>query len=131
MQWRPQCVRRGGHTLTCCTHIFLLIARAQSHLHMFMRVHKHAWFELKSCQKGVRCTCITPLHLAFSISCFTCLCCSCTPTSTCPFSPQSYFPVLKAQDMPLRTCIEKFGYLSKLDGNTGSQEVRQDHFCGQ
>ena len=30
------------HTLFCCTHIFLHIARAQLHLHIFMRVHTHA-----------------------------------------------------------------------------------------
>ena len=77
------------HTLTCYTHIFLHIARAQSHLHTSHACHTHAWLKLKSCQKGVCCTCIIPLHLAFSISCFTHLCCSCTSTSTSPFSPQS------------------------------------------
>ena len=70
------CPTGSVHTLTCCTHIFLHMARAQSHLHIFMRVHIHAWLKLKSCQKGVCCTCVILLHLAFSISCFTHLCCS-------------------------------------------------------
>ena len=44
------------HTLICCTHIFLHIARALSHLHIFMRVHLHAW--LKCLQKKfVACAC--------------------------------------------------------------------------
>ena len=63
---------------------------ARSHiLHIFIRVHIHAWLKLKSCQKGVCCTSIIRLHLAFSISCFTSLCCSCTSTSTSPCSPPS------------------------------------------
>ena len=69
-----------------------------AHLHA---CHIHAWLKLKSCQKGVCFTCIIPLHLAFSISCFTRLCSSWTSTSTSPFHSTilPYFPVLKAQDM--------------------------------
>ena len=47
-----------------CTHIFLHIARAQSHFHIFMRVHIHAW--LKVMKKGVCCMWVISLHLAFS-----------------------------------------------------------------
>ena len=36
------CTTGCVHTLTCCTHIFLHIARAQSSSHIFMRVHIHA-----------------------------------------------------------------------------------------
>ena len=82
----------GVHTLACCMHIFLHMARVQSHLHIVMRVHIHAW--LKSCQN---CTCVIPLHLAFSISRLTRLCCSRTVTSrpfptsrSCPSSCQTF-----------------------------------------
>ena len=52
------CTTVSVHTLTCCTHIFLHRARAQSHLHIFTRVHIHA--RLKSCQKKVvACVCHT------------------------------------------------------------------------
>ena len=57
------CTTGSVHTVICCTHIFLHIARAQSHSHMFMRVHIHAW--LKCLQKGV-CMCVIFLYLMFS-----------------------------------------------------------------
>ena len=41
-----ECTTEGVHTLTCCTHIFLHIACAQSHLYIFMRVHIHAWLKV-------------------------------------------------------------------------------------
>ena len=37
--------RRSVHTLTCCTHIFLHKARAQSHLHTSHACHIHAWLK--------------------------------------------------------------------------------------
>ena len=43
------------HTLTCRTHIFL-----------YFRTSSCVSPWLKSCQKGVCCTCVIPLHLAFS-----------------------------------------------------------------
>ena len=59
------CTTGGVHTLTCCTHIFLHMARAQSHLHIFMRVtHTHG---SSSWKKGVWRMSVLVLHLAFSL----------------------------------------------------------------
>ena len=100
------CTTGCVHTLTCCTHIFLHIARAQSSSHIFMRVHIHAW--LKRANKVFA-------HVSFlSISPSPFLCpthpsCSCTVTSR-PLPTYDLtddpvhtslpnFPVLKAQAM--------------------------------
>ena len=69
------------------------MARAQSHVHIFMRVHTHAW--LKSCQKKVFVACVSRLSISPSpFSCVTRLCCSCTltPTSLSSPSPSRTFP---------------------------------------
>ena len=59
------CTTAGVQTLTCCTHIFLHMARAQSHLHIFMRVtHTHG---SSSWKKGVCRMSVLVLHLAFSL----------------------------------------------------------------
>ena len=59
------CTTAGVHTLTCCTHIFLHMARAQSHLHIFMRVtHTHG---SSSWKKSVCRMSVLVLHLAFSL----------------------------------------------------------------
>ena len=97
------------------------MARAQPHSHTSHACHTHAWLKLKSCQKGVCCTCIIPLHLAFSISCLTHPCCSLTVTSeTIPdFDVRTFLPcllVLEAQGMRI---------------SARAQEVRQNLFCGQ
>ena len=90
-----------------CTYTHLLHAHVSAHCACTVTfAHFHACAHTRMAQarvvsKGVRCTCIIPLHLAFSISCMTRLCCSCTSTSTIPFRSTilPYFPVLKAQDM--------------------------------
>ena len=57
----------GAHTLICCTHIFLHIARAHficAHPHIFMRAHSRTAHE---CEKGVCSAHVVSLNLAFSI----------------------------------------------------------------
>ena len=104
-RFRTRVVETTVCTTGCVTHLshahfseHSAITAYFAHLHA---CHIHAWLKLKSCQKGVCCTCIIPLHLAFSISCFTRLWSSGTSTSTFPFQSTilPYFPVLKAQDM--------------------------------
>ena len=107
------------------------MARVQSHSHTSHACHTHAWLNLKSCQKGVCCTCIIPLHLAFSISCLTHPCCSLTVTSR-PFltltSTRSCRIYLskRAGHRHLRTSSEKFGYLAKSAFSTGYEPKKFD-----
>ena len=120
------CTTGCVHTLTCRTHIFLRTAHSQRISHIFMRVHIHAWLRV---MKKVGCMCVIPLHLAFSVPCFTHLCCSCTVTSRPLLTTNSLrisstdFGELarheSAGHAPLRTSIAKFGYLAKSDENTG------------
>ena len=58
------CATGGVHTLTCRTHIFLHMARAQSHPHIFMRV---TYAQGSSVCEKVFCICVVSLHLAFSL----------------------------------------------------------------
>ena len=77
------------HTFTCCTHILLHIARAQSHARM-----------AQGHEKGVPCLCVIPLYLAFSLLMFhpslLCLHTHFDITFLSSFLPN--FSVLKAQD---------------------------------
>ena len=87
----------------CATHIFMHIARAQSHSHIFMRVHVHAW--LKSCQKGVCCMCVFDLSISLLMIHLSLLFFDghfeTTPDYDFTDNPMilPYFPVLKGQDM--------------------------------
>ena len=52
-----------------CTHspvarTFFLLHHLSAHIRIFMRVHIHAWLK---CLKKVHCTCVTSLHIAFSL----------------------------------------------------------------
>ena len=70
--------------------------------------------------------CLSHMSLSISpspLSCFTRLCCSCTLTSTSRSCPSSC-PV-SAGHAHLRTCTEKFGYLTKSDANTGRMSKKQ------
>ena len=59
------CTTGEVHTLICHTHIFLHIVRAQSHSHIFSRVHIHAW--LKGAKKVLCTWChISPSRLLLS-----------------------------------------------------------------
>ena len=73
------------------THMFLHIARAQSHLQIFMRVHIHAWLKV---MKKVFVACVSSLSISLSpFSCLARLCRSCTLTSTsrtCPSSCRTF-----------------------------------------
>ena len=105
-----------------------------AHPHIFMRVHIHAW--LKCLKRFIACV----SHLSISPSPFSCLihpCCSLTVTSRpLPTTTSQTIPstrscrtvrVLKgAGHAPLRTCIAKFGYLTKSDANTGYDPKKFD-----
>ena len=58
-QREPACCR-VARAFFCCTVVC-------AHPHIFMRVHIHESLKIKSCHKGVCCTCIINLQLAFSI----------------------------------------------------------------
>ena len=58
-----------------------------------------------------------------------CLCCSCTVTSTSPFSPRVLAVLSRpksAGHAQLCTCIAKFGYLAKSDANTACEAKEFD-----
>ena len=90
------CTTGCVHTRTCCTHIFLHIARAQSHPHIFMRVtYTHDSSSWKRCLSH-ECLCSpSRLHPSHVSPIFCCLLSLDFPVHT--FLP--YSPVLKAQDM--------------------------------
>ena len=54
----------GGRTHTHLSHAHFS-QFVCAHSHILMRVHIHAW--PKSCPKGVSCTCVIPLHLAYPL----------------------------------------------------------------
>ena len=111
------CTTGSVHTLTCCTHIFLYMACAQSHPHIFVRV---------TCTHDLRVP-KGSLHM-----------CRFSPSRLLPshVSPVSAVPARSLRDhlsvhnlavlsrpksagrAQLCTCIAKFGYLAKSDANT-------------
>ena len=99
MCWRLQCVRRRGvHTLTCCTHIFLRRARSLRISHIFMRVtHTHGSSVMK---KGVCHMSVFVLYFAFSSLMFhpSLLFLYIHFDITFQSTILLYFPVQKAQD---------------------------------
>ena len=115
------CATGGVHTLTCCTHIFLRTARAQSHSHIFMRVHIHAWLKFKCLKRFVACACHTsPSRLHCLMSHPSLLSPYDESSSTFPSAQSSpTLPVLKAQDM--RICARAPRSLATLPSPVSTQ----------
>ena len=92
------CTTGSVDALTCCTHIFLRTSRSLRTSHTSHACHIHALLKClsKRCVAHVSYFSISPSPF----SCFTRLCCSCTPSLTSPFKSTTlpYFPILKAQD---------------------------------
>ena len=117
----------GEHTLACRTHIFLHVARSQSHSHIFMRVtYTHGSSVCKKVFAHV--SFLSPSrHLPSHVS----------PILALPWRslrdqsrlrlhwlrhPRDLAVLSRPESAghaPLRTCIAKFGYLAKSDANTG------------
>ena len=127
------CWRSSVHTLTCCTHIFLHIARAQSHDAHFclctLRTSSCVWTHThgSSVWKGLLHAHVAHLHLAFSI-----LMChppsllfpdghfeTTFPTLTSTTSLPSFTRPKSAGQAHFRTSAEEFGYLAKCGPHTG------------
>ena len=80
------CTTGGVHTLTCCTHIFLLHSlSAHSRTSSCVCTYTHGSSVCKKVFAYASYFSISPSPL----SCFTSLCCSCPLTSRSPLSPQS------------------------------------------
>ena len=125
------CTTEGVHTLTCCTHIFLLHSLS-AHIRTFSCActYTHGSCSRKWCLLHVclwSLSRLLPSHVS--------------PVLAAPaHSPRHHVPVPilaelsrpeSAGHAPLRTCIEKFW----LPGQVGcthrfwAHRVRQDHFC--
>ena len=110
------------HTLTCCTHIFLHVARAQSHSHIFMRVtYTHGSSVCKMVSAYVSFLPISP-SLSRVSPILAVLAHFETTFPSAPFLP--YLPVPEAQGMRNSARGRAVWLLS-------AQKVRQDHFRGQ
>ena len=127
---------RTVDTLTCRTHIFVRSARSLRTSHIFMRVHIHAW--LKFMKKGVCRMSVFVLHLVIS-------CIMIHPSILAvpwrslrdhsrlrlhwlrhPHDLAVLSRPKSAGHAPLRTCIAKFGYLTRSDANTGYEPKKFD-----
>ena len=120
------CTTVCEHTLTCCTHIFLLYIHCAHTSHILDACHTHAW--LKGAKK-LLCTCVIPLHVAFSSLIHF------SPISAVLWHPLRHPSVhsdavltcpKSAGHAQLRTCIAKFGYRVKSDANTGYEPKKFD-----
>ena len=130
---------RGVHTLTCCKHMFLHMARSQSHSHTSHACHTHAWLKLQVVSK--RCL----LHMYHtSPSCLLHL--MSHPSllfldghfeTTLHFDVHtflSYLLVLKCAGHAAPPHEQREVWLSgqvRLQHRLWAQEVRQNHFSGQ
>ena len=115
------CATGGVHTLICCTHIFLHIARALCICAHFAHLHACAHARTAQGQEKVRCMRMSSLSrfLRSHVSASFCPCCSLTvtsrpfPTLTSTTSLPSFTRPKSAGQAHFRTRTEKFGHLAK------------------
>ena len=112
----------GVHTLTCCTHIFLLHTLF-AHIRTFSCVCTHAWLKF---MKKVFVARVSLFSISSSpFSCFTRLCRSCP--QSCRIFSYSKRRKCAVPHMHREVWLDQVRCTHRL----WAQWVRQDHFCGQ